>query len=175
MRKTQRGNWHKQGGKWRQTLELWLCPRTPVEKAPDQTKKRPPCILAGLPRTKPGVAGPYATGRRESYLFSTRKYLCRTEFKAFDSPASGSWIKQRGLPLLESWPRGEMASRILRLAVAPALAATAAGSAPADSNGTSLDFNITVDGEVVPFARCFITTGSLRNPGALHRRRGTRT
>ena len=59
-----------------------------------------------------------------------------------------------------------MASRILRLAVVVALAATAAGSAPADSNGTSLDFNITVDGEVVPFVRCFITTGSLRDLGA---------
>ena len=60
---------------------------------------------------------------------------------------------------------GAMASRILKLAVVAALVATAAGSTSADSNATSLDVNITLDGEVVPFARCFITAASLRNQG----------
>jgi hypothetical protein len=51
-----------------------------------------------------------------------------------------------------------MASRILKLAVMAALVATVAGSAPADTNATSLDLNIAVDGVVVPFARCFISS-----------------
>ena len=58
-----------------------------------------------------------------------------------------------------------MASRIMKLAAVAVLVGTAAGSAPADWNGTSLDVNITVDGELVPFARCFITAASLRSLG----------
>ena len=54
-----------------------------------------------------------------------------------------------------------MASRIMKLAAVAVLVGTAAGSAPADWNGTSLDVNITVDGELVPFARCYITAASL--------------
>ena len=56
-----------------------------------------------------------------------------------------------------------MASRIQKLAVVAVLVSTAAGSAPADGNVTSPDVNITDDGELVPFARCFITAGSLLN------------
>ena len=61
-----------------------------------------------------------------------------------------------------------MASRILKLAAVAVLVTSVAGSSPADTNGTSLlslDVNITVDGEAVPFARCYITGASLRNLG----------
>ena len=58
---------------------------------------------------------------------------------------------------------GAMASRILKLAVVAVPISTAAGSARADGNAISPDVNITDDGELVPFARCFITAGSLLN------------
>ena len=58
---------------------------------------------------------------------------------------------------------GATASWILKLAVVAVLVSTAAESAPAGDDATSHDVNITDDGELVPFARCFITAGSLLN------------
>ena len=58
---------------------------------------------------------------------------------------------------------GAMASRIMKLAVVAVPVSRAARSAPADGSATSLDVDINDDGNLVSFARCFITAGSPLN------------